>query len=320
MTDKDSNRIAEEAAEYFARRAPRGTPTQRDDLKQWLQADSRHARAYDEARDTWRQLGVLQDDPEVDALLAADLAAMRRPRRWLRPVRLFAAAAVLVLVVGSGYLFSLQQSAPPAPVIYATALGEQRTETLADGTQVVLNTETELEVRYSRDRREIELQRGEAQFDVARDAARPFVVAAGEGTVTALGTRFQVRRGADDVVVTLIEGSVEVAQGDARRALQPHQQARLSGAGVDVQAADLDATAGWLDGWLRFRGTPLRDVLAEANRYSTRKMRLADPELGEIRFNGNFRTGDNASIASAVALILPVRVEESDQEIVLLSQ
>ncbi len=318
MMDKDPTRIAEEAAEYFARRLPHGKPSRRDDLAQWLQSDLRHGRAYGETQHVWKQLGVLHDDAELRALRTADLAALRRPQRWFSRGRMLAVAALLVLLLGGGYLLSAHLLAPAPPLSYATVLGEQRTETLPDGTQIVLNTDSALQARYSRSRREIELQRGEAQFEVARDASRPFVVRVGEDVVTALGTRFQVRRDQDEVVVTLLEGSVEIAHGQARHRLRPRDQARLARVGgVTVRPVDLELATSWLDGWLRFRGVSLHEVLAEANRYSGRKILLGDPKLADIQFNGDFRAGDSASIAAAAALILPVRVEEKGRDIVL---
>jgi len=74
---------------------------------------------------------------------------------------------------------------------------------------------------------------------------------------------------------------------------------------------------GWLDGWLRFRGTPLAEVIVEANRYSPRKLRLGDPRLARVQLSGNFRAGDADSIADAARLILPVRIEKSGKDLVL---
>lgn len=319
--DKNPNRIAEEAAEYFARRVPNGKSTEHDDLAQWLQADPRHARVYDETQQLWDHARGLRDDVDLQALRSADLVAQRRSRTWFSPSRMLATAAILLLVLSGGYLFSLRFSASPPPVSYATGLGEQRTEMLQDGSEIVLNTDSVVQAQYTHDRRGIELQQGEAQFEVARDATRPFVVKVDESTITALGTRFQVRRSVDDVTVTLIEGSVEVAQGQKRLILKPNEQARLTRTGsVTVQQIDPAVVGGWLEGWLRFRSTPLHEVVAEANRYSSRKIRLGDSVLSDIQLNGNFRAGDSASIAAAAQVVIPVRVDDSGPEIVLLPE
>lgn len=317
--EKHPDHIATQAAEHFARR--RGaTLSQRREREAWLNRDTRHAEAYDEFQRLWEHAGDLADDPELQALKAADLAATRR-HRWFRPQRMFAVAATLVMALGVGYFATKHLTQLPEPVQYATALGERRTEAMPDGTEIVLNTDSALDVRYSRNRRVIELKHGEAQFEVARDASRPFVVSVGEDTITALGTRFQVRLEHDSTIVTLLEGSVEVTHGGDRHVLQPNERAILSiRTGISIASIDPEFAASWLDGWLRFRGTPLAEVIVEANRYSKQKLRLGDPRLADIQLSGNFHAGDNASIADAVSLILPVRVERRGFEIVLMPQ
>lgn len=317
--DKTPDRIAEQAAEYFAQRRGATLP-QRRTRDAWMREDVRHAQAYEEFEGLWDQAGRLADDPELHELKAADLAALKKSN-WFRPQRLIAVAALLVVMVGAGYFLQPLLNPPPPLVAYATALGERRTETLADGTQLVLNTDSALEVRYAKDRRSISLRRGEAQFDVAKDASRPFVVHIGQDSVTALGTRFQVRRDLSSTVVTLLEGEVEVAQGPEKYVLRPNERAVLSErTGISIAAVDPEFATGWLDGWLRFRGVPLAEVIAEANRYSDQKLRLGDPRLADIELSGNFHAGDNSSIADAVSLILPLRIERRGSELVLLPQ
>jgi len=87
--------------------------------------------------------------------------------------------------------------------------------------------------------------------------------------------------------------------------------------GITVRTVDPTQVSGWLDGWLHFSDTTLADVVAEANRYSPHKLRLADPQLARLRLHGNFRTGDTTSIAAAAEQLLPVKVEDRGAEIVL---
>jgi len=317
--DKHPDAIAREAAEHFARW--RGAaPSQRRARDAWLLQDDRHAAAYDDLRRLWDRTGELAGDAELQALKSADLAALRRSRRF-RPQRLMAVAAMLVALLGGGYLVADRFTQPPVAVEYATALGERRTQAMPDGSNVVLNTDSAMAVRYSRQHRIVELRQGEAQFDVARDAARPFVVQVGTDTITALGTRFQVRREPDSTRVTLLEGSVAVTHGDERYVLRPNERAILSArTGVSIAPIDPGFATGWLDGWLLFRGAPLAEVIAEANRYSEQKLRLGDPRLADVELSGNFHAGDNASIADAASLILPVRVERHGGDLVLVPQ
>lgn len=311
--DEQTKRISDQAADYLAG-SPSETIAQRRAREAWLAEDVRHRLAYDEMQRLWDHAGHLRDDADLKAFTTRGRAALRRTR-WSK--RLFlAVAAVTILIGGAGLLFWLKTAV--TPVRYVTAIGERQTDVLADGSRVTLNTDSAIEVRFTRGRRNVDLQRGEAQFEVAHDASRPFVVRTGMGTVTALGTRFQVRRDADDAVVTLLQGSVAVTQGPDRRTLVPDEQARLSDkGGIAVRTVDPAQVSGWLDGWLHFDDATLGEVVAEANRYSPRKLRLADPALARLRLQGNFRTGDTASIAAVAAALLPVRVEERGSEIVL---
>jgi transmembrane sensor len=314
--DTHTDLITQQACIYFAQRR-NATLSQRMERDAWLDQDPRHARAYSEFQRLWDHTQDLAIHPEIQALKAADAASLRR-QRWFRPRQMLAIAATLVVLLGAGYTVT-QFLQPPAPVGFSTALGERRTETMPDGTQIVLNTNSALEVQYTRRRRAIELAQGEAQFEVAHDATRPFVVSAGKDTVTALGTRFHVRREMNSTVVTLLEGSVEIARGDEHYVLQPNERAVLSArTGISIASIDPEYATGWLDGWLRFRGTPLDEVIAEANRYSDQKLRLGDPRLANVELSGNFHAGDNTSIAGAISVILSVRVEQRDAEIVLM--
>jgi transmembrane sensor len=315
MNDPDP--IAEQAIKYLVR-SQRETSSEREEREAWLAADPRHAEEYERIqRVSDRMVDVFRDNPDLGAKSDETLAALDRSRQRRRHWA-WSVAAVVLLSVGTTLVISFCSS--PTPVSYASAVGQRRAETLADGTQVTLNTDSALEARYTRRRRDVELQRGEAQFQVAPDASRPFVVSVGEGTVTALGTRFQVRREAEASIVTLLEGKVEVANGPERRTLLPNEQARLSKDGITVQAIDPDQVSNWVGGWLKFSGAPLEQVVADANRYSTRKLRLAEPGLASIKLSGNFRTGDSAAIATTAAHVLPVRVDDSGVDIVLLPQ
>src|SRR5699024_4763926 len=152
-----------------------------------------HACIYAETERAWEQWKQLQGSARMREMAAEAMAATApKPRqaksgRW-RPL-LVAACLVAVAVFGGIQLLPLMKQTQP--VVYSTALGEQRTEKLPDGTRIVLNTQTTLQVRYSPRQREVTLQHGEAMFEVAHDARRPFKVIVGDGSVTDLGTKFQ---------------------------------------------------------------------------------------------------------------------------------
>jgi transmembrane sensor len=314
----------EEAAGWFARRRDGAcTPGEDTEFANWCGQSEAHARAYAETERAWHQWKRLQNSDRLREMTAAAMAATAPPQRraaagwrW-RP--LLVAACVLVAVAGAGVKL-VPLLLDPAPVTYTAGLGEQRTEQLADGTRVTLNTMTELQVRYGRERREVLLQQGEAMFDVTHDATRPFVVTAGDGSIVDLGTQFEVRKENDAAVVTLLEGRVEVTARDGRRQLAPGEQARYGAriAGISVRTVDPASVTAWLRGRLDFDGMPLAQAIADANRYSAVKLRLGDPKLADIPVGGSFRVGDNAAIAAALSAVFPLRVARNDAHEILL--
>lgn len=323
--DRMHDTAHEEAAAWFARRRD-GTCTPSEDaaFEDWYSHSEAHARAYAETERAWNRWKQLQSSDRMREMTAEVMVATAPRRRSVTAGRrwgplLAAACIVAAVVVGGIGLLSRLLSAPP--VTYSTALGEQRTEQLPDGTRVTLNTETALQVRYGHGRREVVLQHGEAMFDVVHDTAHPFVVTAGDGSVTDLGTRFAIRDDRGTAIVTLLQGRVEIAARDARKQLTPGEQARYGSriAGISVRKVDPTAVTAWLHGRLDFNGMPLARAIADANRYSAVKLRLGDPKLADMPVGGSFRAGDNAAIAAALSAVFPVRVARNDaHEIVLM--
>ena len=326
-SDMDSmhDAIREEAAAWFAKRRDGAcTPSEEAAFGKWRERSEAHAVAYAETEHAWDQWKQLQSSDRMREMTAAVMTATA-PRRRRVPARrrwgplLAAACIVAAVVVGGIGLLPRLLSTPP--VTYSTALGEQRTEQLPDGTRITLNTDTALQVRYGHGRREVALQHGEVMFDVVHDAAHPFIVTAGDGSVTDLGTRFAIRDDNGTAIVTLLQGRVEIAARDERKQLTPGEQARYGArvAGISVRKVDPAAVTAWLHGRLDFNGMPLAQAIADANRYSAVKLRLGDPKLADMPVGGSFRAGDNAAIAAALSAVFPVRVARHDaREIVLM--
>jgi transmembrane sensor len=319
--DSNDEVIREEAAAWFARRRDGAcSRSEEEAFERWRDLGDDHARAYADTERAWEQWESLQSSARMRELAAAAMTATapsQRQARW-RPL-LAAASLAAVFVLAGIWLLPLMTHTPS--VAYSTGLGEQRTEQLPDGTRIVLNTQTTLQVRYSRQRREVTLQHGEAMFDVVHDAGHPFVVITAEGSITDLGTKFQVRNEDGVDTVTLLQGRVEVAARDEQKHLVPGEQARYGASipGIRVRQVDPATMTSWMRGRLDFSGLPLAQAVAEANRYSAVKLRLGDPRLADLPVGGSFRTGDNASIAAALSAVFPVRVARSDaHEIVLM--
>jgi transmembrane sensor len=303
--EPNRRRIRAEAAAWIAKlHGPDRSVELEAGLRRWLAEHPLHAEEFELATDVWSDSADLKGGRLP---FAAD--QVRRPARnaVFRP--LFAVVAVCALLVG----FAVYLWRDPA---ITTGVNEQKTVTLADGTRVTLNTDSRLVLQYDKGTRTVVLTSGEAYFNVAHDASRPFVVRAGDRKVIAIGTSFMVRRNSarnDVLTVTLIEGRVAVVPLQTANTLSPEPAPevtvlrpgeRLRAQGhkrQTVETASIDQATGWMRGQLMFDDTPLREAVEEFNRYQSVKIQLPPGGMDEIRVGGVFRIGDAISFARAVA-------------------
>lgn len=260
------------------------------------------------------------DDPRLQAL--AD-EAVSRPRERGGVSRRFitfgvGAGAAMAALLTTTFVF-----VHPGEQVYKTALGERRAISLDDGSSVELNTQSQVRVRYSKARRDLVLDKGQALFTVAHDKGRPFVVTAGDTAVLATGTRFEVYRKADAVDVTLAEGKVEVSKPKTKAApilLAAGQKLEVTPrATAPAKAVDIAAATGWTNGRLIFRDIPLASAVAEVNRYSRRRVVLAPDAPSTERVNGVFDAGDTEAFVEGVTMLLGLRATSEDGGVTSLS-
>lgn len=218
-----------------------------------------------------------------------------------------------------------------ASEVLATRVGELRTVRLVDGSRVTLGGNTRLRAVLETNGRHIELSRGEAYFAVAKDRTRPFTVRAGETTVTAVGTEFNVRRREDQVDVTMVEGKVFVQpqQVSVRpQAVQHHFAPSIPvSAGekavvgeTDVSLAHVDdasASAAWRSGRLVFDREPLKDVIQDVNRYSGKPIEVLDAEIGALMFTGTVLDGNVEGWLSSIESIFDLQAVDEGNRVVL---
>jgi transmembrane sensor len=276
----------------------------------WLAADARNAAAWRQVEDRWSIFMEHATAPEVIDLRCQALAhaheASRgrwvRSKRFANAHRLGIAAVVVAVVVGMSFFWKLQ------PDVYKTRAGERRVVTLADGSQVALDSRTEVRVRYSQNARELVLAQGQARFDVARDIERPFSVTAGAHKVIAIGTSFNMDLFGPRLLVTLIEGHVMVADINLDAGEQVVFAPR---AAPSVAHVNLGQTTAWENGEVVFENDTLATVVARINRYARQGVVIADPETSQLRISGVFHTGDIDGFVSTIIAYLPVRADKS---------
>jgi transmembrane sensor len=318
------------AAGWFARqRSGEMTPKDRAELRAWLDADPGHRIAYLSVRRAWGGAAALRADPQV---LELRQRWSDEPRRRVTLSRIAAALAGVAVLSASGY-GGWKFVTGPDPLTdqaYRTAVGEQSTVKLPDGTEVTLNTDTVLRTRADHDKRLVYLERGQAFFKVAKDKSHPFVVTAAGRTVTALGTAFDVRVDGRAFKVTLVEGKVRVEapapakQGETAtnfRATEMIAGSQLVATAREpwrVAPANVVVETSWTRDILIFDNAPLSEVVAELNRYSDKKLVIADEAIAGTPVSGTFRPGDVDSFVRTIQAYRLARGGENTPEAVQL--
>jgi transmembrane sensor len=234
----------------------------------------------------------------------------------------WAAAAVLLMAVGL-VLFKLK-----TPQEFRTALGEQRSVLLADGSRVTLNTASTIEVSL-KGRRDVRLVRGEALFEVAHDPARPFVVHAGNALLSDVGTQFNVDMRSNGTTVTVVEGRVAVDSGSLREnagaqaahggpgtlealILEANDRVVITPAGLGApqHGVNVTPTVAWTQRQLMFEHRPLSEVAEEFNRYNRDRIDIDSAELKRQEVTGVFEANDPASFVAFLSSIPGVEIRE----------
>jgi transmembrane sensor len=200
------------------------------------------------------------------------------------------------------------------PLLWAdarTGIGEQRTFPLSDGSEIVLNTQAAVAVRYSDHTRRVDLLAGEAAFRVEKDAGRPFLVHTHDGQVRAVGTEFIVHKTAEAVLVTVTEGVVEVSTSRDRATVptlvQVGQRVRYNHSGVgSVEPVDLRVVTAWQRGKLIFEATPLTLVVEEINRYRRGHIVVINSQLAQRLVSGVFDLQRLDAAVTTIERTLPI--------------
>jgi len=278
-------------------------------FERWLRESNAHAVAFEFARTTWRDLGVLSyvqtlDETKLVRPTRRTRSARESHKCGQRPLwtRTAVAASLFLIVTTGGVYYSGNHLLIALVADHRTASGELRTVTLSDGSTADLNTASAIKLHFTNSERRVELLAGEALFSVApakHAEDRPFTVVASGGTTRALGTRFLVHRRGDLVSVTDIEHRIEVsvtkASGQRESVtLDPGQAVEFntaSGLGTVVKL-DAERAAAWQRGRLLFDRAPLDNVIAELNRYRRGTIIIANRDLARRKVSAVFRLDD----------------------------
>lgn len=341
-TPLSEDAIEEIAAAWLVEKGEGLTPAQAAEFARWRDADPRHARAIALLEQTCGILGKLPLARErvtenaspvggdarerVENGAAGPLAHARSYGRAPRIVRfplLKTAAALAACFALAFFLWNSQRTS--FTQTYTTAAGGYQRFVLPDESVLELNASTEVRLQFSNGLRQLTLGQGEAHFTVARDAARPFIVAARGVAVRAVGTAFNVRLDQDAVDVLVTEGRVEISQPEAAarnpaltRQLAAGQRLVVTGAATPViaavDAAGIRAALAWQSPRLVFLDTPLAEVARQFNRHNRIQLIVEDEELGRRAVGGTFRADHVETFVALLEKSRDVAVERPDAE------
>ncbi|MDH4982126.1 FecR family protein [Hyphomicrobium sp. D-2] len=299
MTEQNDRRekrdaLAEAAEWYFRRDAGPLSPRDEAAFRDWI-SSPQNSRAYARLDSTWEKLGQLPHSAP----------AVRTFGRGSFSRQAIAASVAVLAIFGIGYVYDLPMRLQADAL---TGRGEVQTITMADGSEILLNSDTAVAFEYTPEERRIRLLRGEAIFRVAKEQpVRPFVVAATDGEARALGTAFAVRESDDATVVTVLESRVEVvctvcAPGAKTTVeLNLDQTVALGAAGMgNVEPINANDALAWQRGKLVFEDRPLRSVIEELNRYHPGRIQITDAAVGNHRVSGVFDTKDPIAVVDAL--------------------
>ncbi|QWC57458.1 DUF4974 domain-containing protein [Erythrobacter sp. 3-20A1M] len=312
--------IEQTAASWLVRREqPDWSAEQDAALQQWIAESMEHRAAF------WR-LEIGWEATERLAAMRSSERPERRHFRWLAPAVAIAASLLIVCSVAILALSS-NGTKPPKMVEVATAVGARKQVDLTDGSQITLNTDSTMRTSLAEGERRVWLDRGEAFFDVAHDANRPFTVFAGHSKVTVLGTKFSIRRDGDTTIVTVAQGRVRVqdlSANEDQRATVITAGDMIAARGTSMLVAKqstqwVEDSLSWRQGVLTFDQVTLEDAAREFNRYNRRQILIRDPQAAAIRIGGSFDAHDIDAFARLLRTAFGLRVASDEDTIKIIS-
>ena len=296
------------------------TEQRRREFELWLDERPENKIVWQEVNAFWAGLDYLTE-ADISDVKTGQVVTLKRPDR-IRPSSRFTrpalgiAASLLLMVslvyIQGGFYFA----------DYTTAPGQQRNVILADGSEIVMNTDTAISVDYSAQHRQITLHNGEAYFVVAPDVKRPFEVQTYSGQVRALGTEFNIKAGQKVVTVTVYQHAVRVTaeNGKILESLPEGQQVAFSDDALSAATtANLQRGQAWRNQRMIFQDKPLADVIAELNRYRSGRIIVMNNDIKTLPVTGVFATDDTNIALLTIEQSLPVAVTKITEKLVLLS-
>ncbi len=345
----DQRRVEQEAAEWLIKLDRNVEPSADElgDLRKWLSRSPVHREELLSLARLWGNMNVLTELAVPMEDIGAHERTTRRAGRSGMGMRLALGGLAAMVIVGFSIFFvgpDPTDSLTRTNGVYATSVGEQRTMLLADGSVVVVNTNSAIQVNFTGQYRDIQLLRGEAHFTVAENNANPFRVFASNSRVEAIGTAFAVYLRGSEVQVIVSEGRVALVAHKQAVAdpitsnnapveellgtLEAGEVGIIADGAPDagtksslrrIELANVDRLLAWRVGLLAFSGDSLETVVTEISRYTTVRIEIPDPAVRAIRAGGQFPVGEIDAMLAALEVNFGLRVQRLSPDHVVLS-
>ncbi|MCW8833691.1 MAG: FecR domain-containing protein [Colwellia sp.] len=310
-------------------------------LKAWLNESDEHVVALKNHMSMWDEMTeVINDSSELFAAEHVKQGYFSWVKEYFSWKPMVLAMSCMFLLILSGVFIGPRWSVGNVETaFYVTKVGAQQTYQLSDGSTAFMNTDSRIEVEFSQGQRIVRLQQGEVLFDVAHDKARPFIVYAAGSAVRAVGTKFVVRLSAENILVTVTEGTVALSKRDntaqesvvgtglasnekAPMLLDKGEQAEFIVEDAvfvtkDIAQGQVDEQLSWLDGQLVFKEEKLGNVINEINRYLDSDIVILNPELKDIPISGRFQVGETEALLEAIEITFDINVSKNKNQIYL---
>ncbi|WP_298330789.1 FecR domain-containing protein [Asticcacaulis sp.] len=309
------SRIDEQALDWVVRQAsgPLDEALQQA-FNDWYDRGPREQGAYLRAQALWQRLDQAAMDTDRTPPMVLPVAEKRsgwRPDRRLVMGGAIAACAVAAFVGWHAF------QTPVPTLVLETGLGEISNHPLEDRSLVSLNSDSRIEVRMTPERRQVNLVKGEALFQVAKNPQRPFVVTAGSVSVRAVGTAFSVRLRGEGAEVLVTEGVVEVTENGTSTRLRAGEAGRIAQNAVSVRSdpSEVSRKLAWREGRIVLANQSLAEAAEEFNRYNRTRIYIADPALSSRKLVGQYGLSQPEKFAENVHELMGVPVTVSADRI-----
>jgi transmembrane sensor len=335
--------IQQQACEWVSRFDRGLRSDEEQDFSKWINTSKTHQKCLFEAAQTWDDLSVLHElsglSPIKDKHVSQRKVFSYKTRVAIAASFAFMVISCLALIINTQLIYSAADS---SLLVFETrtSIGENRALTLVDGSVIHLNTDSVVSVDFSDTRRDVTLLRGEAHFEVAHDEQRPFVVKAGDNTVTAVGTAFNVQiTNAHQLELLVTDGKVLIKNKQQSNPISPVSEfshpldsdGELMVAGqkalinqksiqqLNLSYEQVQTDLAWQQGMLVFHGEPLAEALQEISRYTSIRFTLADEQVKQRRVAGYFKAGDIQGLLFALENNFNIVYDKLDEQTIVLS-